>query len=508
MEPIKEPESPIEALKVLPNNVHQNWLKDRGLRKLNTGIAFMFASSAGTGYNGSLINGLLVLPEFKSAIIHGLSPSIIGLIIAATSLGAFMSFIPASYIADRYGRKVCVGIGSCLVIIASVVQVGVKSHWLFFGMRVLAGVGVGTAQTAAPLLATEIAHPRQRQTATALYNACWCMGSIASAGITFATLSMSGSWSWRIPCFLQAMYPLTQLIGLFIVPESPRWLISKSRKDEAFVILAKYHANGSMDDELVLHEYEQICNTIHAENATPSHWSSFFASKGEFHRLGICVLVGLMQEWAGNGIISYYLAPILNSVGISRASDQAAVNTGLQVWNLILSSAGAVASEKYGRRFMWLLGTAIMLLFLSGTTIVSGMFMEMNINAAGLAMVPMLFLFFSGFDLAYSPLFIAYPAEILPFQLRAKGMAVTLMTDAAACFFNQYVNPVAFMALRWKYYIVYVGCLVFFLTMVYFFFPETKGRSLEEVAKIFDRDCKPTTTVEEIDGKSSEDEKN
>jgi hypothetical protein len=65
MEPIKEPESPIEALKVLPNNVHQNWLKDRGLRKLNTGIAFMFASSAGTGYNGSLINGLLVLPECK-----------------------------------------------------------------------------------------------------------------------------------------------------------------------------------------------------------------------------------------------------------------------------------------------------------------------------------------------------------------------------------------------------------------------------------------------------------
>ena len=203
------------------------------------------------------------------------------------------------------------------------------------------------------------------------------------------------------------------------------------------------------------------------------------------------------------GIISYYLAPILNSVGITQAADQAGVNLGLQVWNFMLAATGAVASEKYGRRFLWLLGTIIMLLFLSGTTIVSGLFMELNITAAGLATVPMLFLFFSGFDIAYSPLFIAYPAEILPFQLRAKGLAVTLMTDAAACFFNQFVNPVAFSAIRWKYYLVYIGCLSFFLTMIYFFFPETKGRSLEEVAKIFDRDSKPTTTVKEIDSKSS-----
>lgn len=69
-EPTKQPETPIEALKVLPNNTHQNWLKDRGLRKLNTGIAFMFASSAGTGYNGSLINGLLVLPECKLRVMR------------------------------------------------------------------------------------------------------------------------------------------------------------------------------------------------------------------------------------------------------------------------------------------------------------------------------------------------------------------------------------------------------------------------------------------------------
>ncbi|KAJ5287980.1 hypothetical protein N7478_003666 [Penicillium angulare] len=485
MESNSEPDTPVEAMKILPNKTNDNWLKDRGLLKLNLGIMFMFASSAGTGYNGSLINGLLVLPQFRM-ITGGLQPSILGLLIAATSLGAFMSFFPASYFADIFGRKKCVAIGSTLVIIGSVIQVAVKSHWAFFGCRVLAGFGTGTAQAAAPLLATEIAHPRQRQTATALYNATWCVGSIASAGVTLATLSVHNVWSWKIPCILQACFPLMQLIGLLIVPESPRWLVSKNRTDEAYAVLEKYHANGNSDDVLVQHEFQQICITINAQNQQPGHWSTFFSSRGNFHRFSICVICGFMQEWAGNGIINYFLPPILKSVGITHPTSQGAVNVGLQVWNLILSSAGAVASERYGRRILWLLSTATMLFFLSITTIAAGIFQEKHVTAAGLAVVPMLFLFFAGFDLAYSPLFIAYPAEILPFQLRAKGLAVTLTTDAIACFFNQYVNPVAFSFMRWKYYFVYVGCLILFFILAYFLFPETKGRSLEEVSKIFD----------------------
>lgn len=141
-----------------------------------------------------------------------------------------------------------------------------------------------------------------------------------------------------------------------------------------------------------------------------------------------------------------------------------------------------------------------MLLFLSITTVVAGLFAEKHLAAAGLAVVPMLFLFFGAFDLAYSPLFIAYPAEILPFQLRAKGIAITLSTDALACFFNQYVNPVAFSAMGWRYYCVYIGCLVLFLGLVYFLFPETKGRSLEEVSRIFDRE-EPQGEIVIVDAK-------
>ncbi|KAJ5168864.1 uncharacterized protein N7482_004458 [Penicillium canariense] len=460
---------------------------DDGLRSLNIGIALMLAASATSGYNASQINSLLVLPEFTK-FLSGLNSNATGLIIAAVSLGAFLSFIPASYVADRLGRRLCVSMGATLCIIAAILQFAFEHHWVYFGARVAMGAGVGFSQTAAPLLIAETAHPSQRRTLTGLYNAVWFCGSITAAAITFSTLSMKNSWSWRVPCLLQILFPSLQLVALSIIPESPRWLVSKNRKGEALAMLTRYHANGNMHNKLVQDEYDQICASINAETdqKSASQWSAFFKSKGDMHRLTICILLGFMQEWTGNGVTSYYLPPILGSVGINAATHQAAVNISLQVWNLIFAVAGASTSDKYGRRVLWLCATTLMIIFLSTATVMAGLFAEVHILEAGITVVPMLFLFCAAYDFAYMPLFIAYPAEILPFQLRAKGLAVTLTTDSLACFFNQYVNPVAFSALRWRYFSIYVGCLVIVLGLVYLFFPETQGRSLEEVARIFE----------------------
>jgi hypothetical protein len=128
-----------------------------------------------------------------------------------------------------------------------------------------------------------------------------------------------------------------------------------------------------------------------------------------------------------------------------------------------------------------------MLLFVCVITGLSWSYTEKNSKSAGIAVVPMLFLFFAAYDIAYAPLFVAYPVEILPFELRAKGVAVTFMVDAVACFCNQYANPVGFAAMNWKFYFVYVGLLVCFLVAIYLLFPETKGRSLEKTSEIFDK---------------------
>ena len=102
------------------------------------------------------------------------------------------------------------------------------------------------------------------------------------------------------------------------------------------------------------------------------------------------------------GLLSYYLAPILRSVGITKASDQAAVNVSLNAWNFLLAAAGALASERYGRRILWLISTWAMIVFLSMSTLAAGLFAERNLHAAGIAVVPLLFLFFGAYDIALS----------------------------------------------------------------------------------------------------------
>lgn len=371
---------------------------------------------------------------------------------------------------------------------AAIIQCATNGPWAILGTRVMLGVGLGFSQTAAPPLTTELAHPKHRGQVTALFQTIWFWGSITSACVTLGTLFLAGTWSWRLPCLLQGFFPGLQLLGLLIIPESPRWLISKGRKEEALLMLAKYHANGATEDELVRYEYSEICEAIGKEHeaARTTGFLSFFETKGNRHRFLICVLVGFMIQWAGNGIVSYYLAPILESVGITSSVSQSCINLGLQVWNALCAGSGAFAAEHFGRRPLWLTSACGMLASFIVVTALSGVFAEHHITAAGSAVVAFLFIFNGFYAVAFTPLSIAYPVEILPFRLRAKGVSINLIVVFGAGFFNQYVNPIAFGAIHWKFYFVYIGTLFSMIFIIYFLFPETKGRTLEEIAMVFD----------------------
>ncbi|KAG8985817.1 hypothetical protein FRB90_004436, partial [Tulasnella sp. 427] len=99
------------------------------------------------------------------------------------------------------------------------------------------------------------------------------------------------------------------------------------------------------------------------------------------------------------------------------------------------------------------------------------------------------FIFFALYDIAYTPLLIAYTIEILPFKIRAKGFAAMSFTVTLGLIFNQYVNPVALEKLGWKYYLIYVGWLAFEFGFIFLYLLETKGRTLEQTAMLFDGDA-------------------
>lgn len=138
-----------------------------------------------------------------------------------------------------------------------------------------------------------------------LFNACWFIGSIVAAGTTLGTFRMVSSWAWRLPSVLQAAPSIMQIAFIFWLPESPRWLISRGRGDEAFAILAKYHAEGDMDSEFVKAEYAQIEQTLKLEvESSRTSWGDLVKTPGMRRRVLIGAFLGLATQWSGNGLTS------------------------------------------------------------------------------------------------------------------------------------------------------------------------------------------------------------
>ena len=275
-----------------------------------------------------------------------------------------------------------------------------------------------------------------------------------------------------------------------MAPESPRYLVSKGRLEEARAFFVKYHGGGDPDAPIVAFEMEEIQHTLALEKEVKQSttYLDMFKTKGNRHRLFISVTLGVFAQWNGVGVVSYYLSLVLDSAGITSVTSQTLINGCLQIWNLILAVGAACLVDRLGRRFLFLtscIGMLISYIIISG---LSGSFANTGDKATGLAVIPMLFLFYGSYDIAFTPLLISYPSEIWEYTLRARGLAVTSMSTQLAVFFNIFVNPIALAAIAWKYYIVFAVLLVIITLTCYFFYPETRGYSLEEMARIFDGD--------------------
>ncbi|KAF8137318.1 hexose transporter [Boletus edulis] len=428
---------------------NRTWYNNRRLITLHAWIVLLLITSSTNGYDGSMVNGLQSLQQWESAFGYPTGGKL-GLLSAIQTIGGLAGYPFAPYVSDGLGRRRAVFLGAAIMCIGVAVQTASQNVGMFIGARFLIGFGLTFAANAAPLLVTEIAYPTYRAPLTSLYNSLWYSGSIIAAWATYGTFKINGSWAWRLPSLLQGIPSVLQVALILFAPESPRWLVSKGRDDEALHVLAYYHADGNESDPLVRYEFQEIKAAIECDRtlAKNTGWKSFIATPGT--------------------------ASVFDQIGITDPSTQLLINGILQIWNLGWSMYASFMVERLGRRFLFLLSAGLMTLFYTVQAICFSEYSQHGAPAAGHAVIAFIFLFYAAYDIAFTPLIVSYTVEILPLVI------------SVALIFNQYINPIALEKLGWKYYLVYVCWLACEFVFLWFFIVETKGRTLEETAALFD----------------------
>ncbi|PGH15239.1 hypothetical protein AJ80_05592 [Polytolypa hystricis UAMH7299] len=465
------------------------WYKEPGIRSLYVLLLFAVLTSATNGYDGSMMNGLYALDQWKDSFDHP-SDSARGLISAIFPVGSIVALPITPYIADGFGRRVGVTIGCIFTVIGVVLQAIGHNVPMFTASRFLIGFGVAISHGSAPLLIAELVHPQHRAIFTTIYNSTWYFGSIVAAWVTYGTFKIENAWAWRIPSIGQAVPSLIQIVAIWLVPESPRFLIAKGKGEKALHVLAKAHAQGNEESELVKVEYEEISETIRLETEFESNgWAELIRTKGNRHRLIILIALGFFSQWSGNGLFSYYMTDVLEGAGVTDTQTQLEINGILNIVNFVVAVTMCFFIDKLGRRPLFLTATAGMLGSFIIWTICAERYAKTRVQAAASAQIAFVFIFYVFYNSAWSGLLVGYGVEILPYRIRAKGLTIMFLAIDLALFFNTYVNPVALTALDWKYYIVFDCWIAFELFVVYWFFIETRNTALEEIAKYFDGDA-------------------
>ncbi|KAJ9613881.1 hypothetical protein H2200_002017 [Cladophialophora chaetospira] len=468
-------------------NTNPSWWKDPGLRVNVLHCVGLYFCVFYLGYDASLLNGLQAMPQWKEYF-NSPNSSFLGLISASLFLPAIFTPYISSAINSRWGRKASLAVGSVILIAGAFVNAFAHNVGTFIAGRVLIGAAGPFGKITAIALLQEIAHPRLRPILSTSFYCNYYIGSTAAAWFCFGSLHWGDTnWSWRAPCLFQIFAPSMVIILLFFIPESPRWLVHHDYTEKAIDMLATYHANGDRHDELVQYEYREICHAIKLEEENnKTRFVDFLKSPGNRRRLLVLITMATGTNWIGNGIITYYLAPVLKLVGITDPAEVSGINGGLAVWNLILAYLGSLNAERVGRRFLWLTSTIGMLGAYIVMTGLSGSFAHTQSHSVGIAVVPVMFIYYGFYDIGWTPLPFSYGAEILPYHMRLKGLSIMLSVQSMAQAFNQWVNPLALAHISWKYYIVYIVLIVMYLILIILFFPETRRLTIEEVSVIFD----------------------
>jgi SP family arabinose:H+ symporter-like MFS transporter len=417
------------------------------------------------GFDTAVISGTLsfIQPYF------GLSEAGLGWTVSSLLFGCIAGVMLAGKAGDHFGRKKVLMLAAILFFLSAIGSATAHSLLIFVLARITGGVAVGVASILSPMYIAELAPARHRGFLVSLNQLAIVIG-ILVAFFSNWVLVDTGSNNWRWMLLVMAAPAVLLFLSLFPVPESPRWLVARDRKDDAYRILVKTAGEVNARSELA-----EIEDTL--KNHQEAAYRELLMPKIR-PLLFMGILLAVFQQITGINTIMYYAPKIFANIG--QSNDSALLQTiAIGGTNLIFTIAGMILIDRIGRKILVLLGSAGMMLMLAGLSAL--FFLKLT---SGVWVLTMILGYIAFFAASLGSAIWVMVAEIFPNRLRSKGMSVAIMALWLACAIVSISFPQMLEKLSGgiTFLIFAVICLGNFL-YVFRFVPETKGKSLEELEK-------------------------
>ncbi|KAH8657775.1 hexose transporter [Xylariales sp. PMI_506] len=437
--------------------------------------------STTNGFDGSMMNALNILPSYTDYFT--LTTATLALNSASIWVGLVISGIAFAKLPDQLGRKWTLFIGAIFVMIGVILQSAAQNIGMFIAARIIIGFGTGASMLAAPLYLAETLPVKYRAWGLGILYDFYYVGGLISAGVTYGTAQIESTWAWRIPSILQGLFSIICIAILPFVPESPRWLQSKGRSEDALVALAATYSNGDTSDPTVLRHWEEIKEvlTFELNYEKPNFVKQFSESASTRKRIFLAITVAVFSMLSGNNIVSYYFGSMLDQAGITDTTTQLEINVILNAWCLVTSVVGTYYADRIGRK--WLaasstIGCTVFLFLVGGLTKVYG---DSTSTSGIYGTVATIFLFQGAYSFGWTPLTVLYPPEVLNYNIRSVGMGIYTFFANGVGLMVTFAFPFALDAIGWKTYMINSAWNVVQIVVILVFWVETAGRTLEEI---------------------------
>ncbi|KAI7897246.1 general substrate transporter [Mucor mucedo] len=449
------------------------------------------------GYDQGVMSGVIANDKFKETMGFPSSP-MMGAIVALYEIGCMAGALSTGRIGDILGRRKTIRYGCLILCIGAIIQTAAVNSGMMIAARIITGVGNGMNTATIPVYQAELSPPKSRGAHVAFEASLLTVGVGIAYWLEYGLYFVQGEFAWRFPLAFQMVFAIILGIASFILPESPRWLQAHGHEEECKMVLARLWSEGDVNHPRCIAEHNEISEGIELERREGvSSYLELFKKGKMNNRYRVLLGMGgqFIQQFGGINVISYYLTDVFMQAGMS--TEKAMLMAGVDSIIYFIGSATAIFTiERLGRRWLMyagLLGQAATLLIVGGcqhlveetsTKLPDGTTLVGN-QAASNTVVAFVMIYNFVFGAAWLGLAWLYPSEIFSTGLRAKGNSMSTAANWLGNFIVAMIAPVLFEYAKYWTFLLFGLLNIVFLIPIYLWYPETKGKSLEEIEVLF-----------------------